>query len=263
MVATRGAIVVVAAAIPAATDSARAGASSGCAAINAGALNGEIQAAGNVTRQLTLEAGDIVNLSVRGAQGATSSITLINGTGAPRTLIGNSSAATVSFRAPQTDTYAFRFDSAPGGSAAVGLSCTSAQVAGTNAAFLARRRDLLNAKGPDRLRIDRAPTPIANPDKPLSSSVAVDGQGNPKQLEFSVSLSEIFGGYLGFDEFSTLNPMITTDSAADLHLKAEAGVAMGVKEGSTLQATGGVESGNDTTPENWMGRLQLNVPLGK
>jgi hypothetical protein len=36
-----------------------------------------------------------------------------------------------------------------------------------------------------------------------------------------------------------------------------------VKEGTSLQATGGVESGTAAIPENWTGRLQLNVPLGK
>jgi len=46
-------------------------------------------------------------------------------------------------------------------------------------------------------------------------------------------------------------------------LKAEAGVAVGVKDGSSLQATGGVEGGSETTSETWSGRLQLNVPLGK
>jgi hypothetical protein len=48
-----------------------------------------------------------------------------------------------------------------------------------------------------------------------------------------------------------------------MHLKAEAGVAVGVKEGSSLQATGGVESPATAAPETWTGRLQLNVPLGK
>jgi hypothetical protein len=35
-----------------------------------------------------------------------------------------------------------------------------------------------------------------------------------------------------------------------MHLKAEAGVALGVKEGSSLQATGGVESASSATPED-------------
>ncbi len=332
----------------------------------------------------------------------------------------------------------------------------STQESAANAAFLARRQDLLNAKDPDRIRIDRAPTPIVNADKPLASSVAVDEQGNPKQIEFSVSLSEItaaahpgekpqpglvdlwlegrmenydagstdagvnngnlgvlylgtrtmvrpdilvgglaqldrgiestgigetqiaatgwmfgpymsmklgsgvvfdgraawgqtentvpglniadaeterrlvrakltgtreiegwklapslgvvyvedavhddasgeakaagtgrvellpevsrrfevggdafiepraaVGGFVGFDQFKSLEPMVTTDAAEDLHLKAEAGVAVGVKDGSRLEASGGVESGSAATPETWTGRLQLNMPLDK
>jgi len=71
------------------------------------------------------------------------------------------------------------------------------------------------------------------------------------------------GGFVGFDDLSALEPMVMTSSEADLHLKAEAGVAVGVKDGSSLQATGGVESSGTTTPETWTGRLQLNVPLGK
>jgi hypothetical protein len=349
----------------------------------------------------------------------------------------------------------FRFAADAKGPASIGVTCTSAEVAAASAAFLARRKDLLNAQDPDRIRIDRAPTPIANPNKPLSSSVTVDDEGNAKAVAFSVSLSDItaasdpskkpgpglvdlwlegrmeryeassadagtsngnlgilylgtrsmlgpdviigalaqldrgietpkyggaemaatgwlvgpylsmnlgsgvvfdgraawgetenaipgpdlsdrqidrrlvrakltgtrqvegwtfapslalvyledavrdgesgetkaagtgkvellpevsrrfeaggdtfiepraaIGGYLGFDEFSALSPIVTTEGAADLHLKAEAGVAVGVKDGSSVQATGGVESGGAATPESWTGRLQFNVPLG-
>jgi hypothetical protein len=433
-----------------------AGTSSGCIAANGGALDAQLSAAGATTRQLALDAGDIVNVSVRGLQDGATSVTLVSGAGAPQTLVGNSSAAAVRFTAPQADTYAFRFSAGPGGSASIGVTCTSAEVASASAAFLARRKDLLNAKDPDRIRIDRAPTPIANPDKPLASTVAVDDEGNTKQVQFSVSLSEItaaahpgqkpdpgfvdlwlegrmenydtgsaaigasngnlgvlylgtrtklgpdilvgglaqldrgiedasygaseleatgwmagpylsmklasgvvfdgraawgeienavpgletgddqierrlvrakltgtrevegwkvapsvglvyledavrdgasgeakaegtgrvevlpevsrrfevdgdafiepraaLGGFVGFDEFSALEPKVLTESAGDLHLKAEAGVAVGVKDGSSLQASGGVESGSETTPETWSGRLQLNVPLGK
>jgi hypothetical protein len=72
------------------------------------------------------------------------------------------------------------------------------------------------------------------------------------------------GGFVGFDHLSELEPMVMTGSEPDLHLKAEAGVAVGVKDGSRLEATGGVESSTTTTaPETWTGRLQLNVPLGE
>jgi hypothetical protein len=77
------------------------------------------------------------------------------------------------------------------------------------------------------------------------------------------SSSRAVGGFVGFDEFSALKATtVTTGNAADMHLKAEAGVALGVKEGSSLQATGGVESASSATPETWTGRLQLKVPLG-
>jgi hypothetical protein len=455
--ASRGAVAALTAiALTLPVAPARAITSSGCTAANRGTLDAELSAAGATMRQLALDAGDTVTLSVRALQGAAASVTLASGAGAPQTLIGNSSAAAVSFRAPRADTYAFRFSAGPGGSASVGVTCTSAEVAAASAAFLTRRKDLLNTKEPDRIHIDRTPTPIANPDKPLSSTVAVDDAGNTKQVQFSVSLSEItaaahpgqkpepgfvdlwlegrmenydtgtadigtsngnlgvlylgtrtklgpdillgglaqfdrgieqagygeseleatgwmagpylsmklasgvifdgraawgetenavpglgaaddqierrlvrakltgtrevegwkvapsvglvyledavsdgasgeataagtgrvevlpevsrrfevdgdafiepraaLGGFVAFDEFSALDPKVLTDSADDLQLKAEAGVAVGVKDGTSLQALGGVESGSETTPENWMGRLQLNVPLGK
>lgn len=68
------------------------------------------------------------------------------------------------------------------------------------------------------------------------------------------------GGFLAFDDPNRLAP----GGEADLRLKAEAGVALGEAEGSSLQATGGVETaGDETAPSNWTGKLQLNVPLGR
>jgi len=431
-----------------------AASSSGCTAANAGALNAELAPARSATRRMTLDAGDMLDFSAR--SNATASVSLISGSGAPQTLMGSASGAVGSFEVPQSGDYVFRLAAPLQGAASVSISCVSAQTAAANAAFLARRKDLLNAKDPDRIRIDRAPTPIANPDKPLESSVAVDEQGNPKEVQFSVSLSEItaaahpgqkpepgfvdlwlegrmenyeagspdpgvgngnvgvlylgtrtmlgpdilvgglaqfdrgiesagsgetqmaatgwmagpymsmrlgsgvifdgraawgetdnadsglnigdsqterrlvrakltgtrevegwkvapslglvyledavrdgasgetkaqgagrvellpevsrrfevsddafvephatLGGFVGFDDLSALEPMVMTGSEADLHLKAEAGVAVGVKDGSRLEASGGVESASTTTPENWTGRLQLNVPLDK
>ena len=72
------------------------------------------------------------------------------------------------------------------------------------------------------------------------------------------------GAFVGFDDLQALNPSVPSVRPTDVQLKAEAGVAYGVKDGSSLQATGGVESGTSTTaPQNWTGRLQLSVPLGK
>jgi hypothetical protein len=405
-----------------------------------------------VTRKVALNAGDVLNLSV---QGAMASVVLVEGAGAPLTLIGNAANASVSFRAPQTATFTFQFTAASQARASIGVRCASIAAANANAAFLARRKDLINTRDPDRIRIDRAPKPITNPDQPFGSNVALDDQGRPKQVTFSVSLSEIeaaagsgkpqpglvdvflegrmqsydamaalgetsgnlgviylgtrskigpdilvgglaqfdrgvettqygasdmaatgwmagpylsmrlasgvvfdgrvawgktedasgigegtseterelvrakltgtrdlhgwklapsvglvyledalrdgdtgetkvagigkvevlpevsrrfqldgdayvepraaAGGYLGFDNLSTLESTITSQALADdMRLKAEAGVAVGIKDGTSLQATGAVESGvvSETT-ETWSGRLQLNVPLGK
>jgi hypothetical protein len=430
--------------------SAAAVSSSGCTSANSGVLNAEVGPAASVTRRMTLDAGDILNVTAR--SNASGSVALVGGSGAPQTLISSASSAAVTFKAPAAGEYAFALSAAPNGPASFSMTCVSAQTTAANAAFLARRKDLIAAKDPDRIRIDRTPTPIANPDKPLASSIAVDAQGNPTQVEFSVSLSEItaaanpgkkpepgfvdlwlegrmenygatstsngnlgvlylgtrtklgpdilvgglaqldrgientgfgesqmaatgwmagpymsmklgsgvvfdgraawgqtenivpnseipdteterrliranltgtrqvegwkvapslglvyledavpdgdsgetkavgtgrvellpevsrrfqvdgdtfvepraaLGAFVGFDDLKALEPMVLSGSEADLHLKAEAGVAVGVKDGSQLQATGGVESSSAAAPENWTGRLQLNVPLGK
>lgn len=423
-------------------------ASAGCTAANSGSLNADLSPAATITRQLALDVGDTLNIS---ASGPRSTVALVSGAGAPLTLIGGGSVTATSFRAPQADTYTLRLSAGPDGSATVRISCTSAQAAAADAAFLARRNDLVKAQEPDRIRLDRAP----NADKPLASTVDLDENGNPRQVAFSVSLSEItaaaqqgkkpqpglvdlwlegrmenyaatgndlagngnlgilyfgtrsmigpdillgalaqldrgvetaryapseieasgwmagpylsmkllsgvtfdgraawgetenadraaemgetltnrrlvrakltgtrevegwkvapsvglvyledavrddttgatkaagtgrvevlpevsrrfaidgdtfiepraaVGGFVGFDEFSALKTAtVTTGNAADMHLKAEAGVVLGAKEGSSLQATGAVEGASSATPESWSGRLQLKVPLG-
>jgi hypothetical protein len=423
----------------------------GCAAVNRGQLSADIGASAPVTRQIVLEQGDLLSFSTSGA-----SVALIGGAGSPATLVGGTTASAITFKAPMASAYVFQF-AATGATAHVSVSCTSTTTEAANAAFLDRRKALLNARDPDRLRIDRAATPIINADKPLNSTVAVDADGRPKDVEFSVSLSEInsatkggkkvepgivdfwlegrmqnyastsldtgtsdgnlgsiylgtrsmigpdimlgalaqfdravetstfnapgmaakgwmagpyvsaklgsgvtfdgraawgetenavaspeiddsltarrlvrgkltstreFGGwnvapsiglvyvedavrdstsgatraagtgkvevlpevskrfalddvtfiepraavgaFVGFDDLQAINPAVPSVRPTDMQLKAEAGVAYGVKDGSSLQATGGVESGTTSaTPQNWSGRLQLNVPLGK
>jgi hypothetical protein len=71
------------------------------------------------------------------------------------------------------------------------------------------------------------------------------------------------GGFLSFDDISRLAPGGVTVDAPDLHWKAEAGVAVGVKDSMNLQATGGVETRGEAAADNWTGKLRLNVPLGK
>ena len=425
---------------------------SGCAAVNRGALSADVAAGAPVSRQIVLEQGDLLSFASNGA-----SVSLVGGAGAPATLIGGSSASATTFKAPTASSYVFQFAATGGGAAYVSVSCTSTLTEAANAAFLDRRKALLNQRDPDRLRIDRAATPLANAEKPLASTVAVDDEGRPKDVEFSVSVSEItaasnggkavepslidfwlegrmqnyestaldtgtrdgnlgvvylgtrsmvgpdimvgalaqfdrgveiakydapevaakgwmagpyvsmklgsgvvfdgraawgetenavaspdidnsltarrivrgkltgtrdvqgwsvapsvglvyvedavrdaasgearaagtgkvevlpevskriavddvtfiepraaVGAFVGFDNLEALNPAVPSVGPTDVQLKAEAGVAYGVKDGSSLSATGGVESGTtNSTPQNWMGRLQLNVPLSK
>ena len=427
-------------------------ATEGCPAVNAGALNADVGANAPVARQVALGQGDQLSFAAYGA-----SVALVSGPGAPASLIGGSSAITETFTAPVNGTYSFRFAAIDASGASVAVSCTSTRTEAANAAFLERRKGLLNAREPDRLRIDRAPTPIANPDKPLSSTVVMGDDGRAKDVEFSVSLSEItaatngskkpqpglvdfwlegrmqnyeetslgagatggnlgvlyfgtrsmvgpdimlgalaqldrgvesyeydtptmaakgwmfgpymsmkvasgvtfdgraawgetenavasseiddsltarrlvrgkltgtrdvsgwkvapsvgvvyiedavrdggtgatkaagtgkvevlpeiskrfavddatfiepraaVGAFVGFDNWQALNPAVTAVQPTDVNLKAEAGVAYGVKDGSSVAATGGVESGTTSAAtQNWTGRLQFNVPLGK
>lgn len=70
------------------------------------------------------------------------------------------------------------------------------------------------------------------------------------------------GGFLAFEEFSAISPSnIATNS--DLNWKAEAGVALGKAESMNIEATGGVETSAESGTDNWSGRLQFNMPLGK
>ena len=159
---------------------------SGCAAVNRGALSADVAAGAPVSRQIVLEQGDLLSFASSGA-----SVSLVGGAGAPATLIGGTSASAATFKAPTASSYVFQFAATGGGAAHVSVSCTSTLTEAANAAFLDRRKALLNQRDPDRLRIDRAATPIANAEKPLSSTVAVDDEGRPKDVEFSVSVSEI------------------------------------------------------------------------
>jgi len=425
-------------------------AAEGCAAVNRGAVDVDLAiGAPAIVRQVMLQAEDMIGFSSHGAV-----ISLVDGAGAPAALM-DAGGTTTTFKVPVNGLYTFRFVGEQGAAATVAASCTSKRTQAANAAFLDRRKALLSAREPDRLRIDRAPTPIANPDKPLSSTVDLGDDGRAKNVEFSVSLSEIaaathgaklepgiidfwlegrmqnyaaasslssgetggnlgvlyfgtrsmvtpdimmgalaqfdrgtetaahdspsmaargwmvgpymsmklgsgvvfdgraawgqtanvvssadiddsltarrlvrgkltgtreysgwkvapsvglvyiedavrdgttggmkgagsgkvevlpevsrrfnldsttfiepraaVGAFVGFDDLGVLNPTVSSARPTDVQLKAEAGVALGVKDGSTLQATGGVESGAANGPENWRGRLQLNMPLG-
>jgi hypothetical protein len=70
------------------------------------------------------------------------------------------------------------------------------------------------------------------------------------------------GAFYSFDDISKMAPAPGAP-LDDIHAKAEAGVAVGVKDGVNVEAKGGVETGAKSEPDNWTGRLQLNMPLGK
>jgi hypothetical protein len=161
-------------------------AADGCVAANRGALDAGVAAGSAVSRPIELNAGDLITFTTSGA-----SIALTGGLGAPATLVGGQAAAQSSFKAPTGGVYVFRFAATADVAGKVRAVCLSTQTEAANAAFLQRRQAVLNERDPDRLRIDRAPTPIANPDKPLSSNVSVGDDGRAKGVEFSVSLSEI------------------------------------------------------------------------
>lgn len=422
------------------------GESAGCSDVNRGLLNINFSSPTPISRQLMLEEGDRIAFSASGA-----SVALTGGFTAPLALVSTGGSGGT-FKAPRNGAYTFQITATTEAGSSVAASCSSGRAA-ANAAFLNRRKSLLNSRDPDRLRIDRPATPIANAEKPLSSTVTLDNDGRAKDVGFSVSLSEItaatnggkgkpgivdfwlegrmqnyetgraaardagnlgvlyvgtrsmvgpdimvgamaqldrgvesaldgtdqmraegwmfgpyvsmkvapgvvfdgraawgetvsavsspdidngftqrsllrgkltgtrdysgwkvapsvgmvyiedavrdgsngamkaagsgkvevlpevtrrfeldektfiepraaVGAFVGFNDLNAINPMVTTVNPTDLQLKAEAGVVFGVKDGSTLQATGGVESGATSGTETWRGRLQLNMPLG-
>ena len=72
------------------------------------------------------------------------------------------------------------------------------------------------------------------------------------------------GGFVAFDDLSKLNHALPYGEIPDVQMKAEAGVAMGVKDGLNVEAKGGVEtSATPDTRDTWSGRFQLNMPLNK
>jgi hypothetical protein len=69
------------------------------------------------------------------------------------------------------------------------------------------------------------------------------------------------GVFWNFDALDKLAAPGADGGPDDTRLKAEAGVAIGTKHGTTINATGGMEEGDQGAPDVWSGRFQLNVPL--
>jgi hypothetical protein len=69
---------------------------------------------------------------------------------------------------------------------------------------------------------------------------------------------------VAFGSFWDLNAPAGTEQHtghADMRLKAEAGLTLGVADGTKVQVGGAIEEGTATTPDAWSGRLQMSVPL--
>lgn len=166
--------------------------SGGCAAINAGGMNAELDAGQKITRQFGLGSNEFLNISARGEAGTSAAVSLISGAGAPLKVLSGDAAGVGGFTARTAGTYVFAIRAGEAGAATVTASCSAIpEEAAVDQSFLQRRHDLLTSREPDRIRIDAAPIVQAAPGKPIPQSVEVDEQGRPKRLEFSVSWSEL------------------------------------------------------------------------
>ena len=239
----------------------------------------DVAASAPVARQIALDAGDLLSFAAQNA-----SVALVSGAGAPATLIGGTSATATTFKAPAASSYVFQFAAAGGATGSVSVSCTPTYTEAANAAFLERRKALLNAREPDRLRIDRAATPIANADKPLSSTVAVDDDGRPKDVEFSVSVSEITAAAKGnkvaepgIIDFwlegrmqsyasTSLDTGTSDGNLGVLYLGTRSMVGPDIMLGALAQVDRGVESSKYDAPEmaakGWMAGPYMSMKLG-
>jgi hypothetical protein len=65
----------------------------------------------------------------------------------------------------------------------------------------------------------------------------------------------------GFWNLDSLAEPAGGQGPADMRLRAEAGVTIGIHNGPKLQALGALEEGDEAVPDTWSGRLQFNVPL--
>ncbi len=119
---------------------AQAAPESRCQSINSGALDVELGAEGSVMRQVALKAGDMLTFNFAADAGPFGSLTLLNGTGAPRSLLVGPSGTNVSFVAPKAGTFDFEFAKDGAEAASFAISCTPAgSAAGTRPSAAARR----------------------------------------------------------------------------------------------------------------------------
>ncbi len=247
----------------------------GCVAVNRGALNGQLSAGSSLRKSVSLDAGDLLTFTADAA-----SVSVSGGPDGLATLVDGSSSDTATFRSAVAGTYTFKLATSADAAGAVRASCVSTTTEAANAAFLERRKALLNSRDPDRLRIDRAPTPIINAEKPLSSSVSIGENGRAKDVGFSVSLSEIAAAANGnkkidpgIVDFWLEGRMQTYDAALDtgnnlsvLYMGTRSMLSPDIMVGALAQLDRGVESFRDSTPDmaarGWMVGPYTSVKVG-
>jgi hypothetical protein len=165
--------------------------SGGCASVNAGALNVELETGQKVTRQVKLSRGEFLNISTNSRADTSAAVSLVSGAGAPLKVLSGDADGVGGFTARNSGTYVFSLAAGEAGPATVTATCSAMQDAAIDQSFLQRRHDLLTSREPDRIRIDGQPVVEAKPGQPIPQSIERDEQGRPKRLEFSVSWSEL------------------------------------------------------------------------
>lgn len=116
----------VAATLSGGSPSAAQEAAATCAAINSGALNVELDAEPRATRQAGLKAGDRLTFTFEADPGPFGTLTLLQGAGAPRSLLVGPTGTSVSFVAAKGGAFEFEFSRDDAAAAAFRASCMPA-----------------------------------------------------------------------------------------------------------------------------------------
>jgi hypothetical protein len=119
---------------------AQAGPDADCAAVNRGDLNVALEAEGGTTRRVALKAGDTLTFSFEAAAGPFGTLTLLEGAGAPRSLLVGPTGTRVSFVAAKHGAFDFEFSKEGADAAAFTASCVPAGSARARASATASRR---------------------------------------------------------------------------------------------------------------------------
>ena len=111
-----------------------------CHAINRGDLNVALEAEGRATRQVALKGGDTLTFNFEAAGGPFGTLTLLQGAGAPRSLLVGPTGTRVSFVAAKAGAFDFEFSKEGADAAAFMASCVPAASGRGRAPAAASRR---------------------------------------------------------------------------------------------------------------------------